>query len=232
MWKRRCPLTWRRWQENEVSKAFGLLIFDWDGTLVDSLARIVTCLQISSGELGLPVPSDEDSREIIGLGLPQALAKLFPGAEREEFLALRECYSRNFQDIDREPAPFYPTARETLEELKNKGYLLAVATGKSRRGLDRALQGHALTDFFDASRCADESVSKPDPRMLFELLEHFGLPADTACMVGDTEFDMDMAARAGVARIGVSYGAHGADRLHGYSLRGCAATFDEILAWV
>jgi len=217
---------------NNVGKAFGLVMFDWDGTLVDSLERIVTCLQLSAGELGLPVPSNEDSRDIIGLGLPQALARLFPAAGKAEFLALRDCYSKNFQVLDHEPPAFYGTVLETLHSLKDRGYLLAVATGKSRRGLDRALQGHGLTGFFDATRCADESASKPDPRMLHELLTHFNLPSGMACMVGDTEFDMDMASRAGVERIGVSYGAHSADRLHPYGLRGCADLLADILPWV
>ena len=212
-----------------MQKTFGLLVFDWDGTLVDSLARIVTCLQMSAQEVGLAVPSDEASRDIIGLGLPQALAQLFPGAGKPEFRALRECYSRNFQFLDREPAAFYPSVRETLARLKDDGYLLAVATGKSRRGLDRALDGHGLAGFFDATRCADESASKPDPRMLHELLERFDLPPAMACMVGDTEFDMDMAARAGVERIGVSYGALAADRLRRHGLRGCADLFADIL---
>lgn len=215
-----------------VARQLGLLVFDWDGTLVNSLSRIVTCLQMSARDVGLPVPADDDSRDIIGLGLPQALARLFPGAGRAEFRALRECYSQNFQVLDHEPAEFYATVPETLVCLKNQGYLLAVATGKSRRGLDRALHGHKLADFFDATRCADETASKPDPRMLQELLAYFDVLPGQACMVGDTEFDMDMAVRAGVERIGVSYGAHAAERLLPFGLRGCADVFADITAWV
>lgn len=215
-----------------MEKQLGLLVFDWDGTLVNSLSRIVTCLQMSAREVGLPVPTDDDSRDIIGLGLPQALARLFPSAGKPEFRALRECYTKNFQFLDHEPASFYATVPETLEQLKNQGYLLAVATGKSRRGLDRALKGHNMEGFFDATRCADETASKPDPRMLQELLAQFDMLPSQACMVGDTEFDMDMAVRAGVERIGVSYGAHEAERLLPFGLRGCADLFADITGWL
>lgn len=209
-----------------------LIIFDWDGTLSDSLGRIVSCLQMSAGEIGLPVPGDEQGRDIIGLGLAEALARLFPDAGAAQLVLLRETYSKNFPVLDREPTPFYETVRETLKILKERGFLLAVATGKSRRGLDRVLDSHGMSDYFDATRCADESVSKPDPRMLMELMERFSVRPGEAYMVGDTEFDMEMAVRADIPRIGVSYGAHGADRLRPYGLRGCADRLVDMIEWV
>jgi phosphoglycolate phosphatase len=215
-----------------MSNAPGLLIFDWDGTLSNSLARIVACLQISARDCGLIPPTDEAGREIIGLGLGEALRTLFPGLEDGDLETLRESYSRHYADMDREPAPLYPGVLDTLVALRDGGFVLAVATGKSRRGYDRVVNGHGLGDFFHASRCADETASKPDPLMLHQLLNELSFAPDDALMVGDTEFDMDMAVRAGVPRVAVSYGAHHVSRLHPYRLVGCLDDFAGLLKLV
>ncbi|MAT52361.1 MAG: HAD family hydrolase [Porticoccaceae bacterium] len=206
-----------------------LIIFDWDGTLSDSLSRIVECLQVSAQEVGLTPPSHSEGREVIGLGLTEALATLFPDLAGDAIAALRQCYSRNYVRLDRLPASFYPGVRNTLDVLKERGFRLAMATGKSRRGFDRVVEAHGLTGYFDASRCADETASKPDPRMLLELLGMFDCPPEAALMIGDTEFDMAMAATAGVSRVGVDYGAHHPDRLRRYDLVACLARFPELL---
>ncbi|MFA5493385.1 MAG: HAD-IA family hydrolase [Porticoccaceae bacterium] len=213
-----------------MSRRPELLVFDWDGTLSDSLARIVECLQLSACEQGLPPPTGEQGREVIGLGLGEALHSLFPELDDARLAALRASYSRNYAFLDREPAPFYPGVLETLDTLRDAGFALVVATGKSRRGYDRVVAGHGLEGFFRASRCADETASKPDPRMLNELLAECGCPPGRALMVGDTEFDMAMAARAGVPRLGVSYGAHHPDRLQPYGLLACVDRFADILS--
>lgn len=208
---------------------FKVLVFDWDGTLSDSLARIVDCLQHSSRLVGLPVPTDEAGRDIVGLGLKEALARLFPEADDLKLQQLKDSYTHHYVLLDHQPPPFYETVLDTLKELRAQGYLMAVATGKSRRGLDRTLGNHGLEDFFHATRCADETKSKPHPQMLNELVEHFAVSPHQVCMVGDTEFDMEMAVQAGVQRIGVSYGAHSADRLARYELVGCVDCFSDIL---
>ena len=208
---------------------FKLLIFDWDGTLSDSLERIVTCLQIAADDVGLPIPTREAGTDIIGLGLQEALAQLFPAAEAVELESMRASYSRHYVELDQEPPPFYETVLDTLESLRSEGYLLAVATGKSRKGLDRIFGKLGFDGFFHDSRCADEARSKPHPLMLQQLLERFEIESNQACMVGDTEFDMEMAVRAQMPRIGVSYGAHSADRLAKYQLRSCVDRFSDIL---
>lgn len=205
-----------------------LLIFDWDGTLCDSLSRIVECLQLAADDAGLPIPEPDAARDIVGLGLREALNRLFPGIEDEYIEKLRVSYSAHFRRLDHNPSPFYPGALETLHRLKDDGYLLAVATGKSRRGLDRILAAHRLNCFFDDSRCADETASKPDPLMLRELLASLAVTPERSILIGDTEFDMEMAQRAQVARIGVSYGAHGAERLKVYDLHACLDSIVDI----
>lgn len=210
-------------------RQFKLLIFDWDGTLSDSLERIVTCLQIAADDVGLPIPTREAGTEVIGLGLREALIQLFPTIADSEIDALKDSYSRHYVTLDLEPPPFYETVRETLDSLKTDGYLLAVATGKSRRGMDRVLGKLGFESYFHGTRCADETRSKPHPLMLEQLLARFGVNPDQACMVGDTTFDMEMAVRAQIPRIGVSYGAHSADRLANYQLRGCVDRFSDIL---
>lgn len=205
-----------------------LLIFDWDGTLCDSLSRIALCIRCAAEEVGLPAPEEHEAREIVGLGLVDALEQLFPGIHMDKILAMRDSYSRHFVEHDREPSPFFEGVEETLEELKDQGYLLTVATGKSRKGLDRVLKTRQLSDFFHSSRCADETAGKPDPLMINELLKEFDVSPKEALMVGDTEFDMAMAANAGTPRIAVSYGAHSADRLHKYQPLACMDSFFEI----
>ncbi len=205
-----------------------LLIFDWDGTLSNSLARIVECLRMAARDRGLPPPDEAEGREVIGLGLGEALSALFPGLGSGELLALRDSYSRLYTELDREPAPFYPGVLDTLGQLREEGFVLAVATGKSRRGFDRVVRGHGLADFFHASRCADETASKPNPLMLRQLLDELSFAPQQALMVGDTEFDMAMAADAGVARVGVSYGAHHRSRLQAWGLLGCVDRFQDI----
>ena len=165
----------------------------------------------------LSCPPDGDLtaavREVIGLGLPEAMAGLFPEltpAQRDE---MRTRYSQCYTDIDREPAGLFPGALEVMAALRERGHRLAVATGKGRRGLDRVLAGLGLEDFFDDTRCADETRSKPHPRMVRELLAAFGSEPVDSVVVGDSEYDLMMAKAAGVASVGVSYGVHSTERL-------------------
>lgn len=211
-----------------ASNTIKLVIFDWDGTISDSVARIVNSMQSAAVELDMAMPTYLEVKEIIGLGLTEAVFRLFPQASREQVFQLQTSYSRHYRAEDNAPCPFFPGVEETLHQLKADGYQLAVATGKSRAGLDRVLLSLGMEDFFHNSRCADETLSKPHPLMLEELLAEFDLPAEAAVMVGDTEFDMEMAVNAGMPRIAVSYGAHHADRLHAFEPLACVDLFSEI----
>jgi phosphoglycolate phosphatase len=213
---------------NPNSKTIKLVIFDWDGTISDSVARIVSSMQRAAVDLDMAVPSYLEVQEIIGLGLTEAAFRLFPQATREQVFQLQTSYSQHYRAEDSAPCAFFPGVEETLQQLKAEGYQLAVATGKSRAGLDRVLLNLGMEDFFHNSRCADETLSKPHPLMLEELLTEFDLSAEAAVMVGDTEFDMEMAVNAGMPRIAVSYGAHHADRLHAFDPLACVDLFSEI----
>ena len=210
------------------SNQFKLLIFDWDGTLSDSVARIASSMQRAASDHQMQVPSYDAVKEIIGLGLTEAATRLFPGVKREQLFALQTSYSQHFRSEDGSPCPFFPGVEETLQHLKQQGYQLAVATGKSRAGLDRVLTSLDMKSFFDSSRCADETISKPHPLMLEQLLEEFDLNPDQAVMVGDTEFDMEMAATINMPRIAVSYGAHHVDRLRSFEPLACVDLFADI----
>lgn len=190
-----------------------LVIFDWDGTLLDSLAKIAQCMQLAARDAGLPPRSEEEIRGIVGLGLQEAVSTLYPEEVQAPLDVLRERYSHHFLIKDQQPCEFYPGVEETLERLKTDGHHIAVATGKSRRGLDRVLGNLGLESYFHATRCADETLSKPNPLMLSELLSEMDYPVERAIMVGDTEFDLGMAASLGMRRVGVSYGAHSHERL-------------------
>ncbi len=213
---------------NPSSKTIKLVVFDWDGTISDSVARIVSSMQSAATELDMAVPTYLEVKEIIGLGLTEAAFRLFPQATREQVFKLQTSYSQHYRAEDSAPCPFFLGVEETLHQLKTDGYQLAVATGKSRAGLDRVLLSLGMEDFFHSSRCADEPLPKPHPLMLEQLLAEFDLPAEAAVMVGDTEFDMEMAVNAGMPRIAVSYGAHHADRLLAFDPLACVDLFSEI----
>ncbi len=205
-----------------------LLVFDWDGTLIDSTEKIVRCMQLAAEQVGVPVLSHEAICQIIGLGLPEAIAELYPVHDAATREAVRQQYVHCFISVDQTPSPFFAGVEETLHRLRDDGYVLAVATGKSRRGLDRVLQQLGMEDFFHATRCADETRSKPHPQMLHELLAEAGREPGEALMVGDTHFDMAMAREAGMARVAVSYGAHHREQLLPYEPLACLDTFGEL----
>lgn len=208
-----------------------LYIFDWDGTISNSAAKIVSCMRAATDDAGLASRSDDEIKNIIGLGLPEAIRLLYPDILDEKLEHVRQGYSAFFLGADVTPSPFFDGAMDTMQALADAGHSLAVATGKSRRGLDRVLKKLDLHAFFHGSRCADETVSKPDPKMLTELLAEFNCSAAEAVMIGDTEYDMAMAQAIDMPRIAVSFGAHHIDRLKPYKPVLCVDEFSQILEW-
>lgn len=190
-----------------------LVIFDWDGTLIDSTGKIVACMQQAAEDSGVPPRSVGAIRNIIGLGLDEALLILYPEASRELRTEIRQHYSARFVAADQTPCAFFPGVVESLDWLRVRGVPLAVATGKSRRGLNRVLANLQMSDYFQSTRCADETASKPNPLMLNQLCEEFKVNVDDAVFVGDTEYDLEMAHRIGMPSVGVSYGVHTPARL-------------------
>jgi len=210
---------------------FDLLVFDWDGTLMDSAGAIVASLQAACDDLGLPVPADEQARYIIGLGLSDALAHILPGVDAAHHPRVAERYRHHFLKLDGGTTLFRGAA-EVISELHETGFQLAIATGKSRRGLARALAATGLEPYFHATRCADEGFSKPHPGMLQALMETLGVTSDRTLMIGDTSHDMEMARAAGTASLAVSYGAHSVDALLACGPLGCAHSVAELRAWL
>ena len=192
---------------------YDLVIFDWDGTVMDSTGRIVSCMQLAAVDLGLPSLPDETVCGIIGLGLPEAIGTLYPVLDAGVIERMRERYAFHFIAAEATPSALYPGAESLLTGLREAGMKLAVATGKSRKGLQRVWGNTGLDRYFDASRCADESHSKPHPAMVLELLQEMAVSAQRAIVVGDTTFDLEMARAAGVDRVAVSYGAHPVEKL-------------------
>lgn len=205
-----------------------MVIFDWDGTLCDSVEQIVRSVQGVARELGLPVPSEAAAANIIGLSLPRAMEVLFPEESPQRLEALISGYASNYVASAEVPTLF-PGALETLHELKGRGFELAVATGKSRRGLDRVLAALDLEGLFSATRCADETSSKPDPLMIAQLLDERSFSPEEVIMVGDTEYDLEMARNAGVASVGVSFGVHSVERLADHAPLAIIDTLPELL---
>ncbi|MFH1604445.1 MAG: HAD-IA family hydrolase [Pseudomonadota bacterium] len=214
-----------------MPKRFELLVFDWDGTLMDSAGAIVASIQESCRDLGLPVPGRERASHVIGLGLKDALSYAVPELPVSDYGKLVERYRHHFLARDRDIALF-PGIREMLAELKQQGYLLAVATGKSRAGLERTLDATRLKPYFDASRCADETRSKPDPAMLKELMTELVIAPEAMLMVGDTAHDLQMAVSAGVSALAVSYGAHPRQSLTPFNPLACVDTPQELALWL
>lgn len=214
-----------------MPRRFELLVFDWDGTLMDSAACIAASLQAACRDLGFPVPSDRDARYVIGLGLADAMAHILPGLEAAEYPRVSERYRHHFLQRDAETLLFEGAA-EMLRELRAAGHRLAIATGKTRRGLDRALRATGLADCFDATRCADEGHSKPDPGMLEALLDRLAVAPARALMIGDTTHDMAMARAAGVERLAVRHGAHEECALLEYEPLACVGDCLELRTWL
>lgn len=211
---------------------FKLLVFDWDGTLMDSEARIVECVQAAVSDLGRELPTRDEVRNIIGLGLREAVNTLFPGADEELLHNIVNRYRVHYLDENSTPSRLFAGAREVIETLAGDEYLLAVATGKGRRGLDLVLKETGLGDYFHATRCAEEAYSKPHPAMLEQILDELGVFPHEALMIGDTEYDLEMAANARVASLGVSYGVHSTQRLAKHSPLACLDSVTEIPGWL
>jgi phosphoglycolate phosphatase len=195
-------------RENLMTRRrFDLIAFDWDGTLFDSTALIVRSIQAACRDVGTTVPGHEQAAYVIGLGLRDALMHAAPDFPPERYAELAQAYRHHYFAAQHEVVLFDGTL-PMLHALRSRSHLLAVATGKSRRGLDEALGTTQLDALFDATRTADETTSKPHPQMLLELMSELGVTPERTLMIGDTTHDLEMAARAGVAGLGVSYGAH------------------------
>jgi phosphoglycolate phosphatase len=189
-------------------------------------------MQAAARDCDFYVPTDDEVRNIIGLGLPEAIRILIPGVTDQGITQMRERYGHYYLGEDSTPTPLFPGARSSLESMHAKGMRMAVATGKSRRGLGRAFADTGLGFVFETSRCADETTSKPDPHMLEEILAETGVSPAEALMIGDTEYDLDMGKRAGMDVIAVSYGAHHLDRLKGYNPVLEVHNFPELEKWL
>ena len=210
---------------------FDLIVFDWDGTLMNSTVHITRSIQAACRDLGLPVPDDISASYVIGLGLRDALEIAVPTLKPEDYPKLTERYRVHYLAGDR-TTELFVGVREMLTDLREAGYFLAVATGKSRVGLNRALDAVRLTGMFDATRCADETFSKPNPAMLHELTRELGQDLRRTVMIGDTTHDLQMAVNAGAAAVAVTYGAHPVDALLALEPRFCANNVSELAAWL
>jgi len=209
---------------------YSLIVFDWDGTVIDSTRTIAECIQQAAAEMGLPVPHDERARHVIGLGLHDSLRHAvpeLPASRYNDFVALYRKYFLAREDTMK----LFPGMRELLSSLKER-HLLAIATGKSRRGLDRALDAGGLRQYFASSRCADETHPKPHPAMLLELMQELDLAPEQLLMIGDTSHDLAMARSAGVASLAVAYGAHQEAALRSCGPLECFSTVGELSEWL
>ncbi len=192
---------------------YPLIIFDWDGTLMDSVGRIVSSMQQTARQLKLPVPTEQAVRDIIGISLNPAIERLFGQLDIQQYGQFMDYYRQCYVVDDPTPSPLFHKAHDVLAELRQRGHRLAVATGKARHGLERVWEESQSRHYFDFSRCADEAESKPNPKMLQDILDQAGVGVEQALMVGDSVHDMKMAENLGMARIGVSFGAHDRQRL-------------------
>lgn len=213
------------------ARQFDLIAFDWDGTLFDSTQIIVRCIQNAVVDVGGQRPSDKDAAYVIGLGLMQALAHAAPDVPREKYAELGARYRHHYLQHQNDISLF-DGVLPLLSALRERQHLLAVATGKSRRGLDEALRTVELRGMFDGSRTADETAGKPDPRMLHELMAEWGIPPERTLMIGDTTHDLQMALNAGCASVGVSYGAHEPDAFHALQPRAVVHSVAELRDWL
>ena len=214
------------------SNAFRLLVFDWDGTLMDSIGTIAACTRAVVRELGLPEVPEETIRGTIGLGLRETMDVLSPGCDDELLGRILESYRRHWAASFRDLPLLFAGVGEMLSGLADEGYLLAVATGKSRRGLDYALEQTGLGPLFHATRTADEAFSKPHPQMLLDILDELGLRPADALMIGDTTYDLEMARSARTASVGVCTGSHCREELQRFEPLVCLERVVELSSWL
>jgi phosphoglycolate phosphatase len=212
-------------------RRFDLIAFDWDGTLFDSTGLIARCIQAACADVGAPVPNERDASFVIGLGLADALAHAAPSLPRERHRELADRYRHHYFARQHEILMF-DGVLTMLHDLKRRKHNLAVATGKSRRGLDEALRSVELAGMFEATRTADQTASKPDPRMLHELMDELGATPQRTLMIGDTTHDLQLAANAGTASIAVSYGAHDHAEFEGFAPLFVAHSVAELHRWL
>ena len=214
-----------------TERRYALIVFDWDGTLIDSAATIVECIQQASRDLGLAVPDRARASHVIGLGLEDSLRHAVPELPSERYREFAESYRRHF--LSREDSmALFPGVPQLLARLRARGHRLAVATGKSRKGLERAFAASGLGAHFECSRCGDETDPKPHPSMLRELMQELSIEQGRALMVGDTSHDLEMARRAGVDALAVTYGAHPEDALRALRPVACVSSIGDLDRWL
>lgn len=214
-----------------MSRRFDLIVFDWDGTLLDSTGAIVRAIQAACADLGFEPPGEQTAREVIGLGLQDALGTALPQLDRRDYGRLAERYRHHYLSCDHE-LRLYPGASGLVDRLRSGGYSLGIATGKSRLGLERALALAGLGSCFTATRCADECNPKPHPAMLLELMVATGVKPARTLMVGDTTHDLRMARNAAVPAVAVTFGAHARDRLAQERPLGCVDSIAALGHWI
>ena len=211
---------------------YSLLIFDWDGTLMDSEAQIVNCMLSAIKELGLEGRTRDQISNIIGLGLEEAIVQLYPTLNSQKVNLTAQTYREYYLFKDKTPSPLFDGVEEVIISLKSSGYDLAVATGKSRRGLDKGLIETGMHDYFPITRCADETRSKPHPQMLEEILTDYDTHNSKALMIGDSEYDLQLASNAKVDALAVSYGVHGLIRLLKHDPAGFIDDIVQLPKWL
>ena len=215
-----------------MKKGYELLIFDWDGTLADSIGRIVEAMSVAAERAGEAQSSDDAVKGIIGLALDEAIHTLYPHLVPAEVASFRQHYADVYVALDQQPSPLFDGVVESLDAFRAEGYRLAVATGKARRGLDRVLKANGWERFCDITRAADETRGKPHPLMLEEILGHCGVEPSRALMVGDSAFDLQMASNAGMHSVAVGYGAMSLQALAEFGPQVCIDHFSQLREWL
>lgn len=215
-----------------MRRDYDLLIFDWDGTLADSIGRIVQSMAEAADRAGEPRSSDAAVKGIIGLALDEAIGTLYPYLDTVQVSRFRQHYADVYIALDQQPSPLFDGVLESLDAFRAEGYRMAVATGKARRGLDRVLQANGWQNYFDITRAADETRGKPHPLMLEQILSHCAVPAERALMVGDSAFDLQMANNAGMHSVAVGYGAMSLQALAEFGPQVCISHFSQLREWL
>lgn len=215
-----------------MNKKFDLIVFDWDGTLMDSQQRILECLKSAANDCDAAQLDDDTFCDVIGLGLKEATAALYPQFSAAEIEQFADRYRYHYLVQNDTHSPLFSGATDTLQHLKDDGYWMGIATGKGRQGLNLVLDKTKLGDFFLSTRCASETFSKPHPQMLEEIMHELGIDPEQTLMIGDTEYDMQLAQNAGTHYLAVSYGVHSIDRLLKYNPIGYIDSIKELPDWL